>query len=158
MRVDPQAIAAGILDLDRWKAFVGWGPLPGIRSATWRERREPPAGSQIVVTNRDGSTHVETIVAWDPPRALHLRLDGFTAPVRHLARFFEERWTFAPAGEDIAKAGGPAAPLYAVTRTMELHPTGCLTRLVLAAIVAPMLRRAILRHMAQIEAADRGGR
>jgi len=137
----PHEIAGAILDLDQWPSFKGWGPLPGIRAAVFEHRTDNIVGTRIRVTNTDGSTHTETLTAWDPPRALSLRLDTFSRPLSRLATHFDETWRFEPP-ED-------TAPAHAL-RTFHLHPRSRLTRPLLVPIAA-MLKRAIRaqhRHMA----------
>ncbi len=136
----PQQIADAILDLDQWPAFKGWGPMPGIRSATFERRTDNIVGTRISVTNTDNSTHTEELTIWDPPRTLALRLDGFPSPLSRLATHFDETWRFGPVGT--------GEPTHAV-RTFELHPTSRLTRPLLYPIAA-MLRGAIRAQHRQL--------
>lgn len=133
--IPPEEVGALILDLDNWSSFPGYGPLPGIRSATWLERTEDVVGSRIACVNTDGSTHVEEIVGWDLPDAIALRLGEFSKPLSSLASHFDERWDFRRRdGTTVAE------------RSFELHPRNVVGRAVLIAI-RPMLRRAVLRHL-----------
>ena len=59
----PEEIAKQILDLTKWSDFHGYGPLPGIKVAEFEVRTEGIVGTRIRVTNVDGSSHVEEIVA-----------------------------------------------------------------------------------------------
>lgn len=49
-------------------ALMHYGPLPGIREAEFEAKTAEIVGTRIRVTNRDGSTHVEEIVEWEPTR------------------------------------------------------------------------------------------
>lgn len=133
--MDPNDIAAAILDTSRWAEFEGWGPLPGIRSAEFVQRTDDVVGSCIQVVNRDGSRHVEEITRWEPPDRLELTLSSFPAPLRWLAVRFVEGWDFERSEES-----------WMVTRWMRIEPRGFVTRPLLVPI-AFMLRRAMLRHV-----------
>lgn len=127
-----EEIAAGILDLSQWPGFVGYGPLPGVASAEFEVRTPEVVGSRIRVQNRDGSTHVEEIVEWDPPRRLSLRMAGFGPPLSRLATHFVETWEFAPGGR--------------VTRSVALHPRSWWTW-PLVWLIGLLMRRALARHL-----------
>ncbi len=139
LSVSASRIAEGILDLDQWMTFPGWGPLPGIRSAKFIERTGDIVGTRIGVENRDGSRHVEEIVEWDPPRMLRLRLCEFSKPLAYLATAFDETWSFDECD------GGTR-----VERIMLLHPRSAFTRPILI-VIGWMLRRALLSHMDMID-------
>lgn len=125
-------VADGILDLSQWPSFVGYGPLPGVASAEFEVRTPEVVGSRIRVQNRDGSTHVEEIVEWDPPRRLALRMAGFAPPLSRLATHFVETWEFAPGGR--------------VTRSVALHPRSWWTW-PLVWLIGLLMRRALVRHL-----------
>ena len=133
-------LGAQILDVDRWRSFRGYGPIPGIRSARFRARTEAVVGSEIEVESQDGSRHVEQIVAWDPARAIAMRFIELSPPLVSLASHFIERWEFTPTPDGRTR----------VQRTMELHPTGPLGWLALT-LVSPFMRRALARHLADID-------
>ncbi len=147
LRLTPAEIAAGILDLDNWPTFTGYGPLPGIRSAAFEaplpanHESEPSSvvGTRIRVANTDGSRHTEEILAWDPEREIRIRLGGFTKPLRWFASHFEETWHITP------KADGTTA----VERVFELHPLGW-WGVPMLWFVRPLMKRAVLRHMESI--------
>ncbi|MBK7878205.1 MAG: SRPBCC family protein [Planctomycetes bacterium] len=145
LRRTPAQVGEALLQLENWPAFRGYGPLPGIRAARFRVRTEGVVGTQIAVTNRDGSSHVEEITEWLNPNAIVLRLSEFTAPLCFLATHFIERWVFVP-----APAGCRAE------RSFELYPRtwwgGVLLRL-----IAPLLRRAAERHLSDLERAPSPG-
>ncbi len=151
LRVTPAEIAAGILDLDHWPTFTGYGPLPGIRSAAFET--PPPAnhetepssvvGTRIRVTNTDGSTHAEEIRVWDPEREIRIRLDGFSKPLRWFASHFDETWHITPHEDGTT----------AVERTFELHPRGW-WGVPMLWFIRPLMRGAVMKHMRQIGIAD----
>ncbi|MBA2114094.1 hypothetical protein [Bremerella alba] len=90
----PEEIASQILDLSKWPEFNGYGPLPGIKHAEFETKNVEVVGMRIRVTNRDGSTHVEEIVEWEPTRRLRLHMHEFSPPVSRLATVFDETWVF----------------------------------------------------------------
>jgi hypothetical protein len=38
LTLTPQRLAEHILDVERWRDFRGWGPIPGIRQAEFESR------------------------------------------------------------------------------------------------------------------------
>src|SRR5262249_46490544 len=86
----PEEITAQILDLSKWPEFDGCWPIPGIKSARFVERKPEIVGTRIRVTSRDGSTHVEEIVEWNPGRRVRLRMQDFSRPLSRFATKFEE--------------------------------------------------------------------
>ena len=137
------AIAAQILDVAKWSEFPGCWPLPGIQSAEFQLRTPGIVGSQIKVVNRDGSTHIEEIVAWDPPRHLQLVMSGFSKPLSRLACQFVETWHFEPLA-DSPEPNSP--PPTRVRRSFELHSTAPLAKIPLR-LIAILLKRAVMRHL-----------
>lgn len=136
LNLSAEGIAGQILDLDRWPEFPGYGPLPGIRRAEFEVRTPQIVGTRIRVTNRDGSTHVEEIVAWDLPRTVRLRMGGFSPPLSSLATGIDETWRFEERG-----------PETCVVREFAIHPKSRLARPVLW-LIARLLKRAVDRHLA----------
>lgn len=134
----PEDIAGQILDLARWPEFAGYGPLPGIRSAEFEARTPEVVGTRIRVTNRDGTTHVEEVIDWQPDRRVRLRMSDFSAPLSRLATEFVETWEFERNGDETR-----------VTRSFQLHAKGRATRPVLW-LISLLLRRAVARHLRQM--------
>ena len=134
----PEAVAVQILDLARWPEFVGYGPLPGIRSAEFEARSPDVVGTRIRVTNRDDSSHVEEVVEWQPARQVRLRMSDFSPPLSRLATAFVETWEFERNGDETS-----------VTRSFELHAKSRATRPVLW-LISLLLRRAVARHLRQM--------
>jgi hypothetical protein len=139
----PGEIAAQILDVAKWPGFQGWGILPGIKSAVFEVRTPSVVGSRIRVTNRDGSTHVEEIIEWNPDRRVRLRMTEFSPPLSRLASEFEETWEFEPAGDDVR-----------VIRSFRMFPRFAITRPLLWA-VSCLLKKAVVRHLQQMREASR---
>jgi len=134
----PEEIASQILDLNRWPEFAGYGPLPGIKHAEFDTTTADIVGTRIRVTNRDGSTHIEEIVEWEPTRRLHLHMHEFSPPVSRLATSFDETWEF-----QVTDHGTKAVRLF------ELHPKSMLASPLLW-IISLILKRAIARHLEQM--------
>lgn len=136
----PEEIASQILDLSKWPEFDGYGVLPGIKHAEFETRTEEIVGTRIRVLNRDGSTHIEEIVEWNPTDRLRLRMQEFSPPVSRLANGFEETWEF-----QITLAETQ------VVRSFAMHPRTLLAKPVLW-LISILLKRAIARHLRQIAA------
>lgn len=134
----PEEIASQILDLSRWLEFNGYGPLPGIKQAEFETETAEIIGTRIRVTNRDGSTHVEEIVEWEPTRRLRWHMHEFSPPVSRLATGFDETWEFKRDGDQTK-----------VIRSFEMHPKSALTGPLLW-LISFWLRRAIARHLEQM--------
>jgi len=134
----PEEIASQILDLSKWPEFNGYGPLPGIKQAEFEASIDDIVGTRIRVTNRDGSTHVEEIVEWEPTRRLRLHMHEFSPPVSRLATAFDETWDFERDGDQTK-----------VIRSFEMHPKSLVTKPLLWSI-SFLLKRAIARHLEQM--------
>lgn len=134
----PEVIADRILDLSRWPDFEGYGPLPGIAKAEFERRTDEVVGTRIRVSNRDGSTHIEELMEWDPPRRLRLRLHEFSPPVSRLSTGFDETWEFQPT------EGGTK-----VTRSFAMYPRTASARPTLW-VASFLMKRAVGRHMRRL--------
>ncbi len=136
----PGCLAEAILTPERWSEFTGWGPLPGIREAVFRERTDAVVGTKIYVTNTDGSSHTETIRVWDLPREIVLDFGDFVKPLSGISSGFEERFDFSEV------EGGH----HEIVRTMSMRPKHTPGRLALL-IIRPMMERALMKHMRLID-------
>jgi len=136
-----EAIAEQILQVDRWPEFTGYGVIPGIRHAEFEVRTPEVVGSRVRATTTDGSSHIETIVEWQPGVGLQLHMTEFSLPLARLATDFDEIWQFEPMGETTR-----------VTRLFRLHATSAFTRPALWAM-SFLLKRAIARSLQQMRAA-----
>ena len=130
-----EAIAAEIADVARWSEFGGYGPLPGIASATYERRTNNMVGSLVRVCNTDGSEHVEEIRVWKPATHIEIKLHEFTPPLHLLATHFVETWRFRE------REGGTM-----VTRTVAMYSRQPAAWPLLW-LVSLLLRRAIGRHL-----------
>ncbi|HTN73917.1 MAG TPA: SRPBCC family protein [Pirellulaceae bacterium] len=137
----PEEIAWQILDVANWQNFRGYGPLPGIRVAEYEVRTPAIVGSRIRVTNRDGSTHVEEIVQWQPDERLRLRMGDFSPPLSRLATHFVESWEFQWQGSETR-----------VTRAFEMHARSLVARSCLW-MVSWLLKAALSRHLRELKKA-----
>ncbi len=135
LRFSPKEIAAQVLDVSKWTGFHGYGPLPGIKAAEFETRTPRISGSRIRVTNADGSSHVEEIVAWEPERRLVLRLGDFSKPLASIATHFIETWDFERAGNETK-----------VARSFEVYPKSLVAKPLLW-VISCFLKRAIARHL-----------
>jgi hypothetical protein len=131
----PEDIARQILDLAKWPNFNGYGPIPGIKVAEFVVQTPGIVGSRIRVTNRDGSSHIEEIVEWQPDHRLRLHMQEFSPPLSRLATAFEETWEFERVGKETK-----------VIRSFKLHAKSVLARPLLWTI-AFFVKKAIARHL-----------
>jgi Polyketide cyclase / dehydrase and lipid transport len=134
----PEDIARQILDLTQWPDFHGYGPIPGIKVAEFDLQTPGIVGSRIRVTNRDGSSHVEEIVEWQPAHRFRLHMKEFSAPLCRLATGFEETWEFKRTGNETH-----------VTRSFRVHAKSVSARLGLW-VISCFLKRAIVRHLREM--------
>ncbi len=145
LRIPRREIFEGLLNLEKWNSFKGYGPLPGIREATFVLRNDEGAGSVIRVENTDGSVHQERILEWLPNERAVIELSGFAFPLSALASRFVETWSFAVEGE---------ASL--IRRDFELYPVNECARPVLW-MISLLLRRAVSRHLRVLAKGDHSG-
>lgn len=137
----PEDIASQILDLSQWPKFNGYSPLPGIERAEFETKTANVVGTRIRVTNRDGSTHVEEIVEWEPAHRLRLHMHEFSPPLSRLATAVDETWEFRPESNETM-----------VIRSFELHPKSRWAKPVLW-LISFLLKRAIANHLEQMRLA-----
>lgn len=134
----PEEMAEQILDVAKWPAFGGYGPIPGIKSAVIETITPHFVGTRIRVTNLDGSSHVEEIVTWQPDRRLQLHMGEFSKPLSRLATGFVETWDFERQGNKTK-----------VIRSFEMNAKSLFTKPVLW-FISFFLKRAIARHLRAI--------
>ncbi len=128
-------ICAEIANLDRWPEFEGYAFLPGIQSATFEKQTEDMLGTRIRVLNKDGSTHVEEIYAWEVGQKVSMKLHEFSPPLSRLATHFNEEWDFQD------QSGSTM-----VTRKFQLFPKNMGTRPFLW-LISLFFKRAIAQHL-----------
>lgn len=135
----PEEIISQMLDLQNWSNFQGYGPLPGIKTAEFEVRTPDLVDTRIRVVNRDGSSHVETITAWQPGKQLQMTMNEFTPPLSKMATHFLEIWNF-----QLLEQGTR------VTRRFELYPKTLLSSWSLW-MISFLLKQAIKRHLQQLK-------
>ena len=135
LRVPRRDVFDGLVCLEKWKSFRGYGPLPGIREANFLLRNEEITGSIIRVESTDGSVHQERFLEWLPEERVVIELSGFSHPLSVFAVRFVEEWSFIPDGDTSR-----------VRRSVELFPVNEYTRPVLW-LISLLLRRAISSHL-----------
>jgi hypothetical protein len=141
LTLTPEQIANRIAAVESWTDFRGYGIVPGIRSARYEWSTDSMEGARVRVENLNGARHVAEIIRWDVPRSVVLRRSDFSPPLRRLAAYIQEEWTFEE---------HPGGTL--VRRTFTLQPNGTLSRFALW-IVSRFLREAVdrhLRHLSQV--------
>jgi hypothetical protein len=136
----PTEIARQILDLSRWPQFKGYGPIPGIATATFDLVAPELVGTRILVTSTDGSTYVEEIAIWQPESHVVIHMKEFSPPLANLATSIIETWEFDPA----------TAGKTTVKRSFELFPKSLLTKPALY-LISVALKQAIIRHLRQLK-------
>lgn len=142
--IEPAAISERIRDAHRWTEFRGYGIVPGIARAEYEIRTDSQIGSRVRVRNTDGSSHTEEFIAWAPGEYALLRMSGFSPPLSWLTSHIVEEWTLAN------KPNGTM-----VTRRFSLQPKNKAGRFLLL-LIAPLLRRAVARHLTQIRREAKG--
>jgi hypothetical protein len=137
--LEPAVISERISSVERWTEFKGYGIVPGIAKAAYEIRTDSQIGSRVRVRNTDGSSHTEEFIAWAPGERALLRMSGFSPPLNWLTSHIVEEWTLA------SEPNGTM-----ITRRFSLQPTHKAGRLLLS-LIAPLLRRAVARHLTQIQ-------
>lgn len=139
LALTPDEMVQQILDLSKWPDFQGYGPIPGIKTAEFEVRTVSVVGTRIRVTNRDGSTHVEEIVEWQPDLLLRLHMHEFSPPLSRLATGMFETWQFQRVDQETR-----------VIRSFEIHAKSIAARAILWGI-SFLLKQAIVRHLRQLK-------
>lgn len=143
-RRSPEATFAFILDLVRWPAFRGWGPVPGIVSAELAPGASMAVGARVRVTNTDGSVHHEVVEELEPPRRYRVRMEPGPPASRVLARIDETVELV------------PIATGTRIRRRFDVTPRSPLTAPLAWLVARVFLPRAVAAHdRAVAEALDR---
>ena len=135
---NPKEFLEAIFIVENWTSFSGWGPIPGIDTAILDISDDSKIGTTIDVTNKDGSTHRETVVEYVPGERLVMRMDKFSAPLARFASHFLETW-------DLEKESDS----YRLVRSFELYPKNTMGKIVLP-IVSIMLKKAVRKHTLEL--------
>lgn len=108
----PDDIARQFLDLDRWRAFQGFGSIPAISNARFETKKENLVGATIRITNSDGSSNLATISEWQPDTRVSLKMTDFIGPLVDLVTSIEQILEFEADDRGTTK----------VTRYVHIHP------------------------------------
>lgn len=135
----PSVIFDGIVDLTKWSAFQGYGPLPGIREATLPVGEQLGLGSRVRVLNTDGSVHHEVVRIFEPHRRYSVVME-LSPPASYLMNRIEE---------DIELTETPAGGTR-MTRTFTTVPRSILIAPHVWLLTHGLLRRAVIRHNQRI--------
>ena len=138
MKVGAGAIFDGILNLENWSSFKGYGPVPGIRKAEYKIKTDKIVDSVIEVESTDGSHHTETIKEWILGKSMVIEMGNFSSPLSHLATHFIERWSFLPSGK-----------AQIMRREFTLYPKN-FWALPFLWLISKFMKRAVDRHSAYI--------
>jgi hypothetical protein len=89
---------AAFTDIRELTTFRGWGPIPGIAEAHWIAG-SGDLGAIRAVTNTDGTTHTEEVIAREELRVLEDRIFDIRSPLARLVRDVRDRFELAADGE-----------------------------------------------------------
>ena len=128
-------IFGGIVDLSKWSAFQGYGPLPGIREATLPEGEQLRLGSRVRVLNTDGTVHHEVVRTFEPHRRYSVVME-LSPPASYLMDRIEE---------DVELSETPTGGTR-MTRTFITVPRSVLTAPLVWLLTHGLLRKAVIRH------------
>lgn len=131
----PSVVFGGIVDLTKWSAFQGWGPLPGIREATLPEGEQVGLGSRIRVLNTDGSVHHEVVRTFEPYERYSVVME-LSPPASYLMDRIEE---------DIELTETPTGGTR-MTRVFTTFPRSVMTAPLVWLITHFLLHKAVIRH------------
>ncbi|HXE71430.1 MAG TPA: SRPBCC family protein [Candidatus Nitrosotenuis sp.] len=120
-------------------SFEGYGPIPGILWARWRDEGGPRLGAVRDVGKTDGTVHVEEMVVFDLPTRHSARITGLKPPLSLLVREIYDDFVLRPDRDG--------------TRLERTFSTCLTSRLVLPLALAlkPLLRRALRRDLRNIK-------
>ena len=138
IKKSPQEICSYILDTNHWSKFEGYFFLPGIEKAEFEKRTEKIIGSSIKVHNRDGSSHVEEIIAWDVNRKVVLKFQEFNSPLKNFTTHFIEEWRFTVSGRETE-----------IKRSMKMYPINLLGWIILKPI-SKLMKKALEKNLIQL--------
>lgn len=131
----PPVIFGGIVDLSKWSAFRGYGPLPGIREATLPEGEQLGLGSRVRVLNTDGSVHHEVVRTFEPHQKYSVVME-LSPPASYLMDRIEE---------DVELTETPTGGTR-MTRTFTTVPRSVITAPLVWLITHLLLRNAVRCH------------
>lgn len=106
-----------IENVTQWVEYKGYGILPGIEKAQYNVKTDNMIGSEILVSNTDGSKHIEEIMEWENGKFVAMKMHGFVFPLNKLATHFTEEWHFSSKDSSTE-----------VIRIFKLYPLNLLAR------------------------------
>ena len=134
-----EEICDQIFDVSNWRGFQGYGPIPGIKDVVKVSPGGDRLGTRFEVTNKDGSSHAETVVDYTPGKLLRLRMDSFSPPLNRLADHFIESWSFDGGSKNTQ-----------VVRSFELYPKNPVGRIGLS-LISYFFKKSIQRHLTSMK-------
>jgi hypothetical protein len=140
--VEPEAAFDFTNRAENFRSFTGFGPIPGIREASYVTPGEPRLGSLRRIVKTDGTEHSEEITVFEPPARHTSRIRGLGPPFSWLVREGEDDWVFTP------ERGGTR-----VDRTFVFTLTSPLAAPVAQLVLHTLMRAAIRRDLANIQRA-----
>jgi ribosome-associated toxin RatA of RatAB toxin-antitoxin module len=144
-RVTPERLFDFTNDAPNFVSFVGFGPIPGIRKATYETVGEPRIGSKRRITKTDGTEHFEELVVFDRPRRHVSRITGLSPPFSWLVRYGEDDWKFMPSNSGTL-----------IERTFAFELTNPLAALPAFPLLHLFMRFAVIRDLRNVERAVHG--
>jgi hypothetical protein len=127
-------------DIANLSSFVGYGPIPGIVSATYVSGRAAALGTARQIVNADGTTHDEVYIEFDSPRRYLVEIKGLQPPFSLLVKSARDEFVFVPG------RGGTE-----IRRKFTFFLAG-LAAYPAAAALVPFMRRAIRLNLVNIKA------
>lgn len=132
----PAEVFTYITNLENWTTFTGYGPLPGIKSAT---APGPLAlGTSVRVQDTDGTTHNEVITLFEPPHRYAVRME-LVPPASYLMAHILEEINMHPYGQGTK-----------IVRTFTTVPRNAFTGFAVWLITFLFLRPAVQKHDATV--------
>ena len=132
-----EEICSSFLDIERWSEFEGYSILPGIERAEFELQTADVIGTKIKVHNKDGSSHVEEIVEWEPSQRVSLKFQNFSPPLKYFATHFMEVWEFTKNTDGVE-----------LQRSMTMYPKGVYGWLILMPI-SKLMKKAFEQQAAR---------
>jgi hypothetical protein len=128
-------------DAANFVSFVGFGFVPGIRSARYETEEPPRLGSRRRILKTDGTEHLEEIIAFERPVLHGSRISALSPPLSWLVRSGEDTWRFRAEG-----ASGTA-----VERTFSFELTSPLAAVVAFPLLHLFMRVAVRRDLRNVD-------
>jgi hypothetical protein len=87
-------------------SFSGFGPIPGLKQVVFERGSYQRVGSESRVTNTDGSTHRERIVACQRPHRFAVVIHDLSPPFGKLVTEIDELWQVVgePTGSRLSRS------------------------------------------------------